>query len=71
VANNLKVQERGKIEPPSQRGLRDKVYEICRMLLDQQKTAIVTLRDIESRICALREDFVTVMERKRPWATRD
>lgn len=35
VADHLVVRETRKEEAPTQRSLREKVFEICRMLLDQ------------------------------------
>ena len=51
--------------------LREKVYEICNLLFQQQKAVGITLRGIEERIRDLKEDFMTVVERKRPWASRE
>jgi hypothetical protein len=41
------------------------------LLFQQQKAVGITLRGIEERIRDLKEDFMTVVERKRPWASRE
>ena len=52
-------------------GLKEKVFEICKLLLQQQKATIVTLRELEDKVRDLKEDFLTVMQRKRPYVTRE
>lgn len=69
MALNLEIKVRSSVDAPQAMGLREKVFEICKLLLAQQKATIVTLQAIEERVKLLREDFATVIERKRPWVT--
>lgn len=69
VAHNLEIKVRSGLEAPAKLGLREKVFEICRLLFDQQKAAIVTLKAIEDRVALLRDDFATAIQRNRPWIT--
>lgn len=72
IAQSLVLREKDRAECPKiQQGLKEKVFEICKLLVVQQKAAIVSLRMIEERVEALREDFTSVMLRRYPANSRE
>ena len=51
--------------------LRDKIFQVCSMLYEQQKKAGLNLAQLEARVTGLRKEFTAAILRKNHWETPD
>ena len=66
-----KDAQNGNLTDPDldQVSLRDKVFQVCSMLYEQQKIAGYQLAILESQVSDIRQDFTHVILRKNTWET--